>query len=176
LDIIDTYGDDLLDLISPEDLMASLEATITILRVLTIFSLYQDAVEDGKVPVPIEQRYTDFCVVMKDMLCETWRLFYLVFRRVLGVVSTTLVADESNENRKKVSRCCELLSLLHEELGIHRWCSCGNRNSSQSQLIVGGLLELMMDQFLKYNTGDYDHEVIQCLFCLYAISVSVFCL
>ena len=38
----------------------------------------------------------------------------------------------------------------------------------------GKLLELMIDQFLKYNTGDADHEVIQCMFCLFGISVSVF--
>jgi len=37
----------------------------------------------------------------------------------------------------------------------------------------GKLLALMMDQFLKYNTGDADHEVIQCMFCLFGISVSV---
>jgi hypothetical protein len=37
----------------------------------------------------------------------------------------------------------------------------------------GRLLALMMDQFLKYNTGDADHEVIQCMFCLFGISVSV---
>ena len=37
----------------------------------------------------------------------------------------------------------------------------------------GKLLALMMDQFLKYNTGDADHEVLQCMFCLFGISVSV---
>ena len=41
-------------------------------------------------------------------------------------------------------------------------------------LMQGKFLALMMDQFLKYNTGESDHEVIQCMFCLFGISVSVF--
>lgn len=44
---------------------------------------------------------------------------------------------------------------------------------TSSRLTSGKLLSLMMDQFLKYNTGDADHEVIQCMLCLFGISVSV---
>ena len=40
-------------------------------------------------------------------------------------------------------------------------------------LISGKLLALMMDQFLKYNTGEWDQEILQCMYCLYGISVSV---
>jgi hypothetical protein len=85
-------------------------------------------VEDGKIPIPIEQKYNDFCTVMKNMLCETWRLFYLLFRRISGVNSLDLTNYESEEDRKKVIKCCELLSLIHEELGVHKWCSCGKGN------------------------------------------------
>ena len=51
---------------------------------------------------------------------------------------------------------------------FRRWYS-----SFEGLLMQGKLLTLMMDQFLKYNTGDVDHEVIQCMFCLFGISVSV---
>ena len=165
LNILDETGDNLLDFLSPTDLKPSLEATTTILRILTIFSLYEDAVEDGKAPIPVESKYPDFCVVMRDMLCEAWRLFYLLFRRVQGITSIKLPAASTSEtpSRETITRCCELLSLVHEELGVHKWCGYGN----------GKLLALMMDQFLKYNTGDWDHEVLQCMFCLFGISVSV---
>jgi hypothetical protein len=107
-----------------------LEATTTILRVLTVFSLYEDAVEDNKVPIPVETKYPDFCVVMRDMLCEAWRLFYLLFRRALGITVIQLPSEKSpDESNKKISRCCELLSLVHEELGVHKWCGCGHGKS-----------------------------------------------
>lgn len=43
----------------------------------------------------------------------------------------------------------------------------------ECSLTEGKLLALMMDQFLKYHTDDIDNEVIQCMFCLFGISVSV---
>lgn len=120
-------GDDLLDWLNPAEVIPPLEATTTILRVLTVFSLYEDAVEDGKVPIPVEAKYPDFCVVMRDMLCQTWRLFYLLFRRALGVTMIQLPNEKSSEEtNKKISRCCEMLSLVHEELGVHKWCGCGH--------------------------------------------------
>ena len=165
LNILDEMGDNLLDFLTQTDLKPSLEATTTILRILTVFSLYEDAVEDGKVPIPVESKYPDFCMVMRDMLCEAWRLFYLLFRRVQGITSIKLPESNVSEasSRDTGTRCCELLSLVHEELGVHKWCGYGN----------GKLLALMMDQFLKYNTGDWDHEALQCMFCLFGISVSV---
>jgi hypothetical protein len=30
----------------------------------------------------------------------------------------------------------------------------------------------MLDEFLKDVSGDFDHEIIQCMFCLYGISVT----
>lgn len=125
--MIDESGDNLLDWLSPVDLTKSLESTTIILRILTIFSLYEDAVEDGKVPIPVESKYPDFCMVMRDMLCETWRLFYLLFRRILGITSIKLPKEKSSEDSKeKINRCCELLSLVHEELGVHKWCGFGH--------------------------------------------------
>lgn len=125
--MIDESGDDLLDWFSPAELTPSLEATTIILRLLTIFSLYEDAVGDGKVPIPVESKYPDFCMVMRDMLCETWRLFYLLFRRVVGIASIKLPKDnKSEDSREKINRCCELLSLVHEELGVHKWCGFGH--------------------------------------------------
>jgi hypothetical protein len=134
--IVDSYSDTLLNSISTQDLMPSLEAITTILRILTIFSLYQDAVEDGKAPLPAEQKYNDFCVVMKDMLCETWRLFYLLFRRISGVSLIKETQNENEDDRKKISRCCELLSILHEELGVHKWCASGNGNVYNSRRLT----------------------------------------
>jgi hypothetical protein len=129
LNIIDEEGDNLLDWLSPATLTLSLKATTIILRILTIFSLYEDAVEDGKVPIPVESKYPDFCMVMRDMLCETWRLFYFLFRRVLGITTIKLPKDNnssSDESREKINHCLELLSLVHEELGVHKWCGFGN--------------------------------------------------
>jgi len=130
LNILDEEGDSLLDFLSPTELTPSLEATTIILRILTIFSLYEDAVEDGKVPIPVESKYPDFCIVMRDMLCETWRLFYLLFRRVVGITSIKLPKDKTDDSREKINRCCELLSLVHDELGFHKWCGFGNGISS----------------------------------------------
>jgi len=125
--MLDESGDNFLDWLSPTDLTKSLESTTTILRILTVFSLYEDAVENGKVPIPVESKYPDFCMVMRDMLCETWRLFYLLFRRILGITSIKLPKDKSPEDSKdKINRCCELLSLVHEELGVHKWCGFGH--------------------------------------------------
>jgi len=31
----------------------------------------------------------------------------------------------------------------------------------------------MLDEFLKYSDGDFDHEIIQCMFCLHGVSVTV---
>ena len=31
----------------------------------------------------------------------------------------------------------------------------------------------MLDEFLKYGNGDFDHEVIQSMFCLHGVSVTV---
>ena len=126
--MIDDEGDALLDWISPAELIPSLEATTTVLRILTIFSLYEDAVEDGKVPIPVESKYHDFCSVMRDMLCQTWRLFYLLFRRILGIATLRLPTNKaiSEDSREKINRCCELLSLVHEELGVHKWCNHGD--------------------------------------------------
>jgi hypothetical protein len=128
--ILDEMGDDQLDWLSPNDLQPSLTAITTLLRILTIFSLYEDAVEDGKVPIPVEPKYPDFCAVMRDMLTETWRLFYLVFRRVQGIISMKLSTGNTStgEFREATTRCCELLSLVHEELGVHKWCGYGNGN------------------------------------------------
>lgn len=128
LNIIDESGTNLLDWMSPTELTPPLEATTTVLRVLTIFSLYEDAVEDGKVPIPVETKYPDFCTVMRDMLCEAWRLFYLLFRRVLGITSITLPGRKSvaENSREKIDQCLEVLSLVHEELGVHKWCGYGN--------------------------------------------------
>lgn len=109
--------------------MPSLKATTIILRILTVFSLYEDAVEDGKVPIPVESKYPDFCMVMRDMLCETWRLFYLLFRRVLGITSIKLPKDKIDDSGEKINRCCELLSLVHDELGVHKGCGFGDGNS-----------------------------------------------
>src|SRR5271169_3495001 len=99
--MIDESSDNVLDWLSPADLTPSLEAATTILRILTVFSLYEDAVEDGKVPIPVESKYPDFCMVMRDMLCETWRLFYLLFRRVLGITSIKLPKDKSLEDSRE---------------------------------------------------------------------------
>jgi hypothetical protein len=177
--MLDELGDSQLDYLSPADLRPSLTATTTLLRILTIFSLYEDAVEDAKVPIPVEPKYKDFCDVMRDMLTETWRLFYLIFRRVQGITSIKLPAGNtaSGDSREIATRCCELLSLVHEELGVHKWCGYGNGKIYPSSLLtIGKLLALMMDQFLKYNTGEWDHEILQCMFCLFGISVSVYSL
>jgi hypothetical protein len=161
--------------LTPADLTPSLAATTTILRVLTVFSLYEDAVEDGKVPIPVESKYPDFCTVMREMLCETWRLFYILFRRVLGITLLTIPKGKVTPEgaREDTTKCCELLSLVHEELGVHKWCGHGNGKTALTALISGKLLALMMDQFLKYNTSEWDQEILQCMYCLYGISVSV---
>lgn len=86
--------------------------------------------EDGKVPIPVESKYPDFCMVMRDMLCQTWRLFYLLFRRILGISSIKLPKDKIEHSREKISQCCELLSLVHEELGVHKWCGFGDGTPS----------------------------------------------
>lgn len=127
LNILDDGGDSLLDWLTPTQLMAPLQAITTILRILTVFSLYEDAADDGKVSIPVELKYPDFCLVMRDMLCEAWRLFYLTFRRVLGITTTKLPGDKpSEDSRDGINKCRELLSLVHEELGVHKWCGYGN--------------------------------------------------
>jgi hypothetical protein len=125
--MIDDSGENLLDMLSSVQLTPSLGATTTILRILIVFSLYEDAVDEGKVPFPTEVKYSDFCVVMRDMLCETWRLFYLLFRRILGITQITLPSERPVDDfREKINRCLDLLSLVHEELGVHKWCGNGN--------------------------------------------------
>jgi hypothetical protein len=125
---LDELGDNLLDWLTPAELTPSLSATTTILRILTVFSLYEDAVEDGKAPIPVESKYPDFCIVMREMLCETWRLFYILFRRVLGITMLTLPTLKATpeQPRDEITKCCEVLSLVHEELGVHKWCGHGN--------------------------------------------------
>ena len=136
--MIDESGDNILDWLSPTDLTPSLEATTIILRILTIFSSYEDAVADDKVPIPVESKYPDFCMVMRDMLCETWRLFYFLFRRISGITTIKLPKPASDESREKINRCCELLSLVHEELGVHKWCGFGHGNPYFPSLFQNG--------------------------------------
>ena len=173
--MLDDSGHNFLDRLSPAELTPALIATTTILRVLTVFSLFEDAAEDGKVTLPSEPKFPDFCVVMRDLLCETWRLFYLLFRRILGVTSGRLPNGKLSENSQEhLDRCLDLLSLVHEELGVHKWCGYGNgTDDSKLSLTAGKLLALMIDQFLNFNTGEADPEILQCMFCLYGISVSV---
>jgi hypothetical protein len=129
LNIIDESGQNTLDWLSPAELLPVLQSVISILRILTVFSLYEDAVEDGKVAIPVESKYPDFCTVMREMLCETWRLFYLLFRRVQGLTTLKLPGEKRREDestKEKKTRCCELLSIIHEELGVHNWCGLAN--------------------------------------------------
>jgi hypothetical protein len=134
LNIIDESGQNTLDWLSPADLLPVLQSVVSILRILTVFSLYEDAVEDGKVAIPVESKYPDFCAVMREMLCETWRLFYLLFRRVQGITTLKLPGEkrrEDNSIKEKKTRCCELLSIIHEELGVHKWCGLANGHHPQ---------------------------------------------
>jgi hypothetical protein len=127
LNMIDEAGDSQLDWLTTSDLESSLSAMTTILRILTIFSFFEEAADEGKVPIPAESKYPDFCVVMRDMQCESWRLYYLIFRRLCGVTSLKLPKNKPDESSvENVRRCCELLSIVHEELGMHKWCSHGN--------------------------------------------------
>lgn len=129
LNIIDESGQTTLDWLSPTELTPVLKAVIAILRLLMVFSLYEDAVEDGKIAIPVESKYPDFCAVMREMLCETWRLFYLLYRRVQGITTLKLPGEKRHEDestREKLNRCCELLSAIHEDLGVHKWCGLAN--------------------------------------------------
>jgi hypothetical protein len=129
LNIIDESGQNTLDWLSPTDLLPVIQSVIAILRILTVFSLYEDAVEDGKVAIPVESKYPYFCTVMRKMLCETWRLFFLLFRRVQGLTTLKLPGEKKREDestREKMTRCCELLSAIHEEVGVHKWCGLAN--------------------------------------------------
>ena len=127
LNILDEIGDNQLDWLSPSDLKSSFGAITTILRILTVFSFYEEAAEEGRAPVPSEAKYQDFCAVMRDMLCETWRLFYLIFRRLSGITSVKLQDSKPAEpSTESIRQCCELLSIVHEELGVRKWCGHGN--------------------------------------------------
>jgi len=175
LSIIDDEPDtNLVDWLTPQDLQSTLAALTILLRILTVFSFYEQAIEEGKLAVPVEPKYVDFCTVMRDMLCECWRLFYLVYRRVSGI-STLKLPDESNPipSPDAVNHCCELLSLIHEDLGEKKWCHHGECTSPPSLLTPAKLLTLMMTEFLKYNTDGWDQEILQCMYCLYGLSVSV---
>jgi hypothetical protein len=175
LSIIDEEPDtNLVDWLTPQELQSTLSAASTLLRILTVFSFYEQAIEDGKLALPVESKYADFCAVMRDMLCETWRLFYLVYRRISGI-STLKLPDQTSETApfETVNRCCELLSLIHEDLGERKWCHYGECTSPRNSLTQAKFLLLMMNEFLKYNTGEWDQEIIQCMYCLYGLSVSV---
>jgi hypothetical protein len=65
---------------------------------------------------------------MREMLCETWRLFYILFRRILGITLLTIPNGKLTPegSREDITKCSELLSLVHEELGVHKWCGHGN--------------------------------------------------
>ena len=127
LTILDETGHSQLDWLSVPDLNPSMTAMTTILRILTVFSSYEEAVDEGRAPIPAEPKYHDFCMVMRDMLCESWRLFYLIFKRLSGITSVKLPDGKPQESSpESIRRCCELMSIVHEELGVHKWCSHGN--------------------------------------------------
>ena len=150
LNIIDESGQNTLDWLSPSDLTPVLQAVISILQILTVFSLYEDAVEEGKVAIPVESKYPDFCLVMREMLCETWRLFYLLFRRTQGITTLKLPGENNREDestREKLNRCCELLSVVHEELGVHKWCGLANG------LPPHKLIKLTCREFTQIDVG-----------------------
>ena len=42
----------------------------------------------------------------------------------------------TDDSKEKINRCCELLSLVHEELGVHKWCGFGDGNLSFEGLLM----------------------------------------
>lgn len=104
---------------------------------------------------------------MREMLCETWRLFYILFRRILGITTIVIptVMPAPEESREDITKCCELLSLVHEELGVHKWCGHGNGiilvNRIDLREIIGiddgSILKI---QYRRIGPGDYTMHVL----------------
>lgn len=127
-----------------------LESIITLLRALHVFMLNDNAVNNNLIQAPQHHTWDQVQKKFRELTVYYWLLFYLYFR--FAVSGSQLTPELSND----------VLSIIHEQLGIHGYCS----------MLDGLFLDTNINEMLRLDWPESEADMIQCLHCRYGIQLS----
>lgn len=120
------------------------------LRVCYVFLLHTDISKMGPaLKKPIQSQSYKVYERLRDMLLNTFSLFYLYYTQALGERKPEILND--------------LISVIHEHTGTRGWCEAAG----------GTFLRLIEDSLLKMGWIESDKDIFQVIHCMYHISVSI---
>lgn len=139
----------------PSELLKdSLRSLVTLLRMLHVYSFYEDGVMNKEYKPSDLHSYRLVIVKFKEMLVRCWSLSYLIFRELLQ-------QQRPDHSDKVTGQLAQLLSDIHDELGVRSYC----------KLCSHVFLKLAQDEFLKFNLPEFHQDLVQCLQCRFHLQI-----
>ncbi|KAK9480188.1 hypothetical protein V1514DRAFT_290341 [Lipomyces japonicus] len=134
---------------------SALKATLSLLRILHVYVIHDDNVSDGIMIHSESSISTKTRRQLTDLLVNAWAFAYILLKK-------KLIQDAKPENIQAANNSLlNLLSVLHEELGIRGYCAVAN----------GVFLRLVQDELLRMDNPDSETEMLQCMHCRFGLAL-----
>lgn len=149
LKIIKEYDGNILSLISEQRLREGFQAITSLMRMLYVSILLNDAIMNNIIQAPSQLSWEKVVSQIQDLTIKGWCLFYYFFREIL---------PDSDSHPDVLN---DVLSIVHEVVGNRGFCGASN----------GELLELSLSEFVRMDWEESEADLLQCLHCRYGLGL-----
>ncbi|ODV94495.1 hypothetical protein PACTADRAFT_35294 [Pachysolen tannophilus NRRL Y-2460] len=126
-----------------------LSKILEFMRIGFIYCLHEDVAKKSSLKVSLDAKSTKAARKVRDILTNTFSLVFLYYSVLLPQAKPEYIND--------------LLSLLHEQLGVRSYCDSSD----------GKFLKLIQDCLIDLSWPESEMDLLQVIFCRYKISISV---
>ncbi|CAN6605760.1 hypothetical protein TRVA0_003S00518 [Trichomonascus vanleenenianus] len=141
--------DGILDGLSTERLKMSLDSLIHLLRLLHMFILLDDAINNNVIQAPSHPSWDRASRLIKELIVRAWSLLYMFFKIYIP------------EEKRTKAITNDILSIIHEEIGVREYCGLGD----------GFFLDLSLRELVKLDWPESEADMLQCLDCRYGFGL-----
>ncbi|TGZ82588.1 hypothetical protein EX30DRAFT_317948 [Ascodesmis nigricans] len=143
-----------LDELTNDEALDALSSMLKLLRPLHCFALWEGSVLKAEVKASDLHSYRLVQVKFRELLVRSWVTVYYLFADLLkrGLGSEGRQPMDEEEQSVKLMG---FLRDLHEELGPRHYCKLANHV----------FLKLMFDEFVRFDSRDFESEFLQCIRC-----------
>lgn len=131
--------------IPKEKIESVMTSTISILRMLYIYILYEDSIINNVIPAPEHPDWEKCSPVIKELFVRSWYLFYYCYQKLLP------------QDERTLGLLTDILSIIHEQLGNRGYCC----------LADGIFLDLIIRELVRIKFDDARADLVQALNCRY---------
>lgn len=143
-------NESLLEGLPADRISQTFEALIRLLRMLHIYILFDDSINNNTIQAPSHPLWDRSAQKFGELIVSSWSLFYFFYRSIL-----------SEEHRNKPDILNDILSIIHEEIGVRGYCG----------LLNGVFLDLCLKEMLRLDWSESENDMLQCMQCRYGLAI-----